>query len=979
MVGGERYHYYYYDEERASPSLSMDFLRRIMKAGLIVATEGTLLGSPTMEGDPYYDPPPSSSSAAFLREGREQDHHCLSPPHYPILIDQMNGAAPRSSPSHYRQRRRHPHRRRRRLYYNHSHYYNGRRHNYDHSSHETHHRGGDHRKVVVKVENQWLVDKVGRVHHGGWGVPSSITSPGHHIYYSIVYPYFTDYDNCPYLRPAPPHHQEYQKRKTFLPLPDEENDPVFLLSATHPSPLRRMGQVDHPSPDKIQEKEEPEDSSGLLLLRPDTHDESGKRRRRRRGGVVLSHYFPTLLLHNSQMNRPFSHSPVAAAATTGGGGGGGSKFFADAQTVGQPRHHDTNPTTRTSSSSSSSTFTPRSSNSFFNNVKQADPMLNTTRPIPPEPFVVSSKVVDDSFSLVDRRVPWLLDRLAFGSCAKQKHKDQPIWKVIGQQNPSAWLWTGDAVYPSCHRLECIERAYREQMETNRNYHRFLHGDFHTTTPPSSTGNGTTDINDGGPEGGSKSTEKPNDQQTSYRHQLRFVDGTWDDHDYGENDSGKYYAHKQASQKLFLEFLGVGKEEKRRYKRKGVYSSHVFGPSGRRQVKIILLDSRYHRDSHYIPSISIVLDSGVTAFLSAVVRWLCAFLGLGHDYEGDILGEDQWRWLEAQLTYEPCSTSSKTAPTKEGNSTIDPPGRNSENPPHEVCENSPAVHIIVSSIQVMTKLAVVESWGHFPSARRRLFSLLKSARPRGLILISGDVHFAELLGVMDGVLEVTSSGLTHSVSEEPLTNPIVGWGMLLRSLGASERHSAIGVSQAAYTGQNFGTLEFHFLDKREEEIEQDDETSVANAVRVEGCLFDLKGIKRISFDQLFRYDEDETERSMRVKMVDSVEDLIPDLTLWCKLGRGCGLGILFFWALQMVVLTAVLSSRRLFRSRTVCVEKKWGGGSDEAEMVFSTSPSNFEPGAATTETTLKAQTSETVKTSTRKRAPNHNTGRQPGAI
>ena len=88
----------------------------------------------------------------------------------------------------------------------------------------------------------------------------------------------------------------------------------------------------------------------------------------------------------------------------------------------------------------------------------------------------------------------------------------------------------------------------------------------------------------------------------------------DDHDFGVNDGGADFAQKDVSQGLFLDFLGVPKDSPRRAQH-GVYTSYTFGPIGR-QVKILLLDARYHRPPP------------------------------GSD--GDILGEAQWNWLETEL-------------------------------------------------------------------------------------------------------------------------------------------------------------------------------------------------------------------------------------------------------------------------------------------------------------------------------------------
>jgi alkaline phosphatase D len=98
-------------------------------------------------------------------------------------------------------------------------------------------------------------------------------------------------------------------------------------------------------------------------------------------------------------------------------------------------------------------------------------------------------------------------------------------------------------------------------------------------------------------------------------QSSKVIGTWDDHDYGLNDAGKEYPERAASQQCFLDFLDVASDSPRR-KREGVYAAHTFG-SGKHSVKILLLDTRYHRDKP--------------------------------GPNGDILGAEQWAWLKRELT------------------------------------------------------------------------------------------------------------------------------------------------------------------------------------------------------------------------------------------------------------------------------------------------------------------------------------------
>lgn len=45
--------------------------------------------------------------------------------------------------------------------------------------------------------------------------------------------------------------------------------------------------------------------------------------------------------------------------------------------------------------------------------------------------------------------------------------------------------------------------------------------------------------------------------------------------------------------------------------------------------------------------------------------------------------------------------------------------------------------------MLTSNPLVESWGHFPRSRKRLLDLLHRTNPAGLVMLSGDVHHAEL--------------------------------------------------------------------------------------------------------------------------------------------------------------------------------------------------------------------------------------------
>eukprot|EP00808_Paulinella_micropora_P028206 g35372.t1 len=322
-------------------------------------------------------------------------------------------------------------------------------------------------------------------------------------------------------------------------------------------------------------------------------------------------------------------------------------------------------------------------------------------------------------ALMDSTDPVLIRHVAFGSCNKQKYP-QPAWRPLSDLAPQLFLWLGDAIYVHGQQPADLEAAYQHQL-AHPDYRRF-------------------------------------------RENTR-VEGTYDDHDYGVNDGGKHVDARLARQRAFLSFLQLDQQHglDARWSRTGLYSSHEWGPSPERTVRVIFLDTRFHRDYHVIPSIGSVASK--LAPIAAFGRMLSALLGLGSNYQGDVLGEEQWKWLEQQLT----------GPL-------------------------PAVTIVVSSIQVLTSNPFVESWGHFAHSRLRLLQLLSQSNAHTcLLLLSGDVHFAELTGntKLGGLLEVTTSGLTHSIGTSTFS--------LLYRVVAAAFSSHRYASDSYYTQRNFGTM------------------------------------------------------------------------------------------------------------------------------------------------------------------------------
>lgn len=266
--------------------------------------------------------------------------------------------------------------------------------------------------------------------------------------------------------------------------------------------------------------------------------------------------------------------------------------------------------------------------------------------------------------------------IAFGSC-NDAFADQPLWTPIAAATPDVFIWTGDIVYADVAAVPPVRGAVRFRIPLPRvPFAADLRAQY--------------------------AVQKSYEPYAQLRRNVRII-GIYDDHDYGENNAGREFGLRDASQRALLDFLDETPKSPRR-RRPGAYAAYNFEtPAG--LLRIILLDTRYHREAP--------------------------------DPEGrrpdgaDILGPAQWTWLADQLR--------------------DSPAR---------------LHWIVSSIQVVPEEHPYESWARYPVARIRLIDLLKRTRPSGLVLISGDRHLAEIsrLRTPSGLdlIEVTASGMTHSV-------------------------------------------------------------------------------------------------------------------------------------------------------------------------------------------------------------------------
>ena len=243
--------------------------------------------------------------------------------------------------------------------------------------------------------------------------------------------------------------------------------------------------------------------------------------------------------------------------------------------------------------------------------------------------------------------------IGFGSCLDQ-NLDQPIWTAIHKEQLDAFFFLGDNVYGDSRffSITTLRKAY----ETQKN-------------------------------------KLPDWLENIEIFQI------WDDHDYGLNDGGKNYRHKEISQEIYLNFWKIPQDDQRR-NQEGVFFSK-FVNHNERIIQFIGMDTRYHRSN---------------------LKGSKNFYRPNTDIDATILGEKQWLWLKDEL------------------------------------DKEADIKIIASSIQVLAKEHRFEKWSNFPDERFKLLSMLSEASSNSnLIIISGDRHRGGIYK-KENLIEVTSSSM-----------------------------------------------------------------------------------------------------------------------------------------------------------------------------------------------------------------------------
>jgi alkaline phosphatase D len=302
-----------------------------------------------------------------------------------------------------------------------------------------------------------------------------------------------------------------------------------------------------------------------------------------------------------------------------------------------------------------------------------------------------------------------VSRIAFGSCARQT-LPEPIWDAILEWKPEAMLLLGDTVYADTADPEILRATYA-QLAANPSF-------------------------------------------TKLRQSTRLL-ATWDDHDYGENDAGGDFPARDASKKVFLDFLGEPGDSPR-WTRDGIYQSYDLGPVEKR-IQVILLDTRSFRSplteghEQHPPG-----DGRPGPYVASTTPG------------ATILGDAQWEWLEGELLK---------------------PAR---------------LRVLVSSIQVIAEDHGFEKWMNIPAERERLLTLIASTHASGVVIVSGDRHAAELsLLPAGGRVDALTGARTPNPAAYPLFDLTSSPFNVTRPWTWEINRHRVG---DVFWGANFGTLE-----------------------------------------------------------------------------------------------------------------------------------------------------------------------------
>ncbi|MDN5201682.1 alkaline phosphatase D family protein [Fulvivirgaceae bacterium BMA10] len=277
---------------------------------------------------------------------------------------------------------------------------------------------------------------------------------------------------------------------------------------------------------------------------------------------------------------------------------------------------------------------------------------------------VESTNVNDSTAITTK--------IAFGSCGWEKHP-LPIFNNVVQKKPDLFIFLGDNIYGDTKNMDTLKMKYQQL--------------------------------------GSK------DSYINLKNHMPII-ATWDDHDYGWNDTGKSYPFKEESKEIFLDFFEEPKSSERR-EHNGIYHSYIHTYNDQK-LQIILLDGRTFRDDLKPYNGELDDDKRYSFYTKDYAPHT--------ENTPTFLGEEQWSWLENELK-------------KEAD-----------------------IRIIGSGTQFGIEWNGYEAWANFPHEREKMLDLIKNTKAAGVFFISGDVHYSEISKLNTDfypIYDFTSSGLSST--------------------------------------------------------------------------------------------------------------------------------------------------------------------------------------------------------------------------
>jgi alkaline phosphatase D len=266
-----------------------------------------------------------------------------------------------------------------------------------------------------------------------------------------------------------------------------------------------------------------------------------------------------------------------------------------------------------------------------------------------------------------------LTKIAFGSCGYQD-EPQPVLALAAEQKPDAFIFLGDNIYGDTDDMDTLQAKYNRW--------------------------------------GAMDEYKKLESTTK-------IFATWDDHDFGRNDAGKWYPYKNESKEIFLKFFKEPAESDRR-KHEGIYKTEYL-KSGEKMIQVILLDVRTFRNNLLLYDTSAKLPRENYFYTPDYIPHTST--------DSTLLGGEQWQWLEAELA-------------------------------------KPAdLRLICSGSQFSIEYNGYEAWANFPHEQKRMLELIKKTKANGVIFLTGDVHYAEISKLEEPglypIYDVTASGITST--------------------------------------------------------------------------------------------------------------------------------------------------------------------------------------------------------------------------